>query len=45
MSMTGLDISCVEVIAATDDPKLKIDSKKGNVLDAVTTLQILILPS
>jgi hypothetical protein len=35
------DISYVEVITATGDPKLKIDSEKGNVLDAVTALQIL----
>lgn len=35
------DISYVEVITATGDPKLKIDSEMGNVLDAVTGLQIL----
>lgn len=35
------DISYVEVITATGDPKLKIDSDKGNVLDAINTLQIL----
>lgn len=35
------DISYLEVITATGDPKLKIDSNKGNVLDAVNALQIL----
>ena len=35
------DISYVEIITATGDPKLKIDSERGNVLDAVNALQIL----
>lgn len=35
------DLSSLEVITATGDPGLKIDSEKANVLDSTAALQIL----